>query len=58
MLPKQQLVPCLGYLGLAPFLVAAYLSATGQAFLEMDPVLLFIGYSAVILALFKRLALG
>ncbi len=26
MLPTQQLVPCLRYLGLAPFLVAVYLS--------------------------------
>jgi len=50
MLPKQRLIPFLGYLGLAPFLVAGYLSATDGVFLGTDPLLSFIGYSAVILA--------
>lgn len=50
MLPKEQLIPTLGYLGLIPFLFASYLSATSEMLLGLNPISLFIGYSAVILA--------
>ncbi|MDD9891277.1 MAG: DUF3429 domain-containing protein [Gammaproteobacteria bacterium] len=50
MLTKAFLVPTLGYLGLIPFLGAAALALSGQLLLGLEPELMFVGYSAVILA--------
>ena len=48
---KQWVIPGLGYLGVIPFAVAAYFALQGSQLWQLEPVALFVAYSAVILAL-------
>lgn len=47
---SRLVINLLGYLGLAPFLAAAWSIVTGHVFFNLEPRLIFISYSAIILA--------